>query len=500
MNVLLLNPTNYSYPVEVNFPYSICALGSYLVENGYSVKLLDGSVEEEIEEKLKSLAGWTDLLGISLMTPQIKSALQNLKSIKKYNPNIKVVVGGAHPSLLPEETITCNDIDYVITGEGEGALKDLIDCLGSGKNPHHVPNLVYKRNGTIKINPERPIEDINKLPRLNWKLLNPKVIAYMKKNRVGAILAGKGCNFKCTFCFNSVAANKYRYRSSENMIADLSDLINNYNVKNVYIRDEIFFQTTDRLLKFADMIIENNINVKWTALGRVSSFRKNKIDDFALRKLIKSGLKQVKFGAESGSQVVLNKLKKGITVEQILNAARMLKKHEVEGNFSFMVGLPGEAWEQFMETLDLIDRIKEILGKKAIVLGPHAFFIYPCGTLYQECIEFGYKEPKSLKEWANLEHHQITGLPDYYWKDHKHYQFIRNIALIVGFNFFPIYKIFLPPYRLRNITGLIELPFIIVARLRWKFRFFGVKLIEMKLLLIVRKVIAFIKKYLLWLR
>ena len=482
MNILLYSPSYYARPVTMNFPYAIVALGSYLDEKGYSVRLLDGSVEVDIVRKIRENALWADIMGVSMTTFQINYALRDIAVAKKVNPKISVVAGGVHPTLMPEEAISHPDIDFVITHEGEGPLKELIDAIDLGREVDGIPNVVYKKGGTIIKNEPRPFLDMNSLPSMDWELLQNKTLKEMRERKTGVLLAGKGCNYRCTFCFNPVARNTFRGRSAENIIKDIELLRQRYDIQDVYFRDENFLCFKERALTVAEYITSHNLDITWSVLSRVNFLGKRSITDRDLAALVKSGLRKIKFGAESDDQHMLDELKKGITVDQIYEAARMCERHNVKGSFSFMTGLPGETWDQYMKTLDVIDTVKGILGKNAEILGPHAFFVYPAGQLYKKCIRLGYEAPQTLEEWGNFKRHAVTGLSQYYRQDHRHYHYIQNIALIRALRDVSLAALVKPPYRLKDLRNITLLPVIAMAKIRWRFRWFGAGLIEMRII------------------
>lgn len=466
----------------MNFPYAIVALGSYLSNRGYPVRLLDGSVETDIAGRIREDAAWADVMGVSMTTFQIQYALRDIALAKEVNPDIVVVAGGVHPTLMPEETVNHPDIDFVITHEGEEPLQELVDALALGLFPDAIPNLVYQKDGVVVKNPRRPFLDMNRLPGMDWDLLQNVTLEAMRKRRTGVLLAGKGCDYQCTFCFNPVARNTFRARSAQNIIKEIDVLRHRYGVTDIYFRDENFLYRKERALEVAGHLVSRAHGITWSALSRVNFLGPGAINDQDMALLVKSGLRKLKFGAESGDQHMLNELRKGIRVDQIYSAAEMCRRHGVKGSFSFMTGLPGETWNQYMKTLDCIDRVRSILGGGSEILGPHAFFAYPAGELYQKCIRLGYKPPSTLEEWGQTERHLVTGLSRYYRRDHPHYHYIQNIALLRTLREISLIALCRPPYRRRDLRNLVLLPVIILAKVRWRLRWFGAGLFEIRLI------------------
>lgn len=194
-----------------------------------------------------------------------------------------------------------------------------------------------------------------------------------------------------------------RYRSPENVLDEIEILYKEHKITRIGFRDEIFISNRKQVKEIAQGLIDRGIKVTWIANPRCEFLRESFIDDDYLKLLADSGANKLQCGGESGSQRVLDMLRKGIKVEDILNFVRRAKKFNIIPLVAFMTGLPTETEEEQMQTMRLIRDILRI-HPKAIINGPASFRPYPGGELYDMCIkEYGLKMPESLEEWADAE-------------------------------------------------------------------------------------------------
>lgn len=387
-------------------------IGTYLQEHGYSVKLFNFIIGKdkklsdkdlsELKEELKDCI----CVGFSVMTKQVPKSLELSKLIKELKPEVPIVWGGTHPFLFPEQTVSNELVDFVVIGEGEYPMLELVNTLKNKKDDFkNIKGLVFKKDKKIIINPRQGF--FNDLDTLipDWSLVED----FVKKNisyfifggnyRYVEVHTGRGCPYDCTYCINTVLYGRHRkQRSVDSIIKEIKILMEKFNPTLIKMRDENFFLDKNFVIEFCDALKRENIKIKWSALCRVNYF--DKFDDKFLRMLKESGCISLGFGAESGSQNILNKLKKGITPKQTYKAAVKCVKYGIFPQFSFMIGLPGETKEDMLKTLKLVKKIKKIshsIGFTEIqVLRP-----YPGGEVYQECLDYGLYEPKTLEEWED---------------------------------------------------------------------------------------------------
>lgn len=436
MDILLVSP-DYNNKKN-NFPWGILALGSYLTNiKNYKVEFLDASVYSKaiFYERLKYACKNTRLVGISMMSTDAHQMKQPIDFIKENFPCVKIIIGGSHAMLEPEQTCLYKNIDFVAYSEGEYTLSMLIEEINSGREQYNnVVGLIYKDGNKIRrTTPPNPVPfyDINYglLPESTKRTL-PEYIQ---------VLTGRGCSFKCSFCFNSVCGQKWRGRPIIDVMDELEKISNKYNSKIVYFRDENFFHSKERVKEFIYYYREKNFNFKWRANCHTSFFNNKDEDSDFLRDLESINCQMLKFGVESGSQRVLNYLKKGNNIENIKDLiVRLSKLRTIKANYSFMIGIPNETPEEYKDTLSLIG----FIGKhdsSAMIVGPQYFRIYPGGELYEDIIKkYNFQKPHSFEEWANafspsLDYTRFSKNIDYPWIPKKYRFFTKHVDTLVLF-------------------------------------------------------------------
>jgi radical SAM superfamily enzyme YgiQ (UPF0313 family) len=284
-----------------------------------------------------------DIVGISTLTGTFKSAMNIAKITKEINKNIVVIVGGVHPTILPDECIKSDYVDYVVVGEGEFVLLDLLN----GKKMEEIKGLVYKKNGKI-INNERR-EYISNLDSLPFPEREAHIIPPADPNEYGGVITGRGCVHACTFCASKkLWGRSVRFRSVENVFEEIKTIYDKYKTRFFEFRDDTLTLNIPRAKKLFRMIIDSGINIQWTCDTRVDS-----IDKEVLVLMKRAGCIRVKIGAESGSQRILDKVKKGITIEQIRHAVTLIKEAGLEFTLYLMIGFPTETEEEVQKTLEL---------------------------------------------------------------------------------------------------------------------------------------------------
>lgn len=351
----------------------------------------------------------------------------------------------------------------MVYGEGEETVYE----LATGKDWPEINGIVFKRGSQIISNPPRELHDPAKMPLFNWDLV-PREGLY--NLRLVPSLTSRGCPHRCTFCINAILKNKWRARTTEQVLEDLRVIKNAdyFRGKKVRFWDENFFVDISRARAIIEGMIKNDLIVSWETTVRASYVKEGMIDDDFFAKLKQSGCYLLSFGAESGSSAILKKIQKDITAEEILYSAKQCLKYDIIPQYSFMVGLPGETREDMFMTLDLIDKLVK-LSDKVQILGPQAFRPYPGSPLYEECKEAGWREPRSLEEWARLIEDELNYLSvkNFPWVKEK--DFVESMEAYVRFG----------AHSIKNAMGssvkaqtIFKLCFILLCRLRWKLRFF----------------------------
>jgi len=398
MDALLISPDHGSS--QCSFPWGVLAVGSYLTNTKKrDVRLLDASTlsESEFRCELEKLLPSTRLVGIGCFTTDVQYVKKLVDSIKETNPETKIIIGGPHAVLEPEQTCRYKNIDFVAYTEAEQTMASLIEEIAR-PNPNYekVPGLIFKISGAVRKNPPPEFvgfydTDYDLLP----KSTRSKFHDYME------VITGRGCSYRCRFCYNSVICQTFHPRPAEDIALELEKIVEKYNPKVVYFRDENFFHVKKRALDFIRLYKDKGFAFRWQATCRANYFNERYINTEFVRQLESVNCEMLKMGIESGTQRVLDYLRKGISIDGIKRAVvEVAKSKSIKGNYSFIVGLPEQKVDDYIDTVKLI---KFILDREtdAHIIGPQYFRIYPGGSLYEEIVDkYGYTEPASFEEWA----------------------------------------------------------------------------------------------------
>ncbi|MFA5778962.1 MAG: radical SAM protein [Elusimicrobiota bacterium] len=417
---ILINPRSIYYSKEQQsspYPYAgLLSIGSFLCSKEWKTIILDMVLDDEpiklFDDTIKNNPNQIILVGFSVMTSQVAHAARLSKYIKTKYPFISIIWGGIHPSLFPEDVLKSGFVDYVCIGEGEHTTHELLHTLKNKSDVNKVNGLCFLDNNKFVQTKPRPCHDLNELPYFNYDIFNysryKRRLVYRGDETMevnfGVMLTSFGCPYRCTFCINSnkkLFFGKYRSKSVRRICDEIEHLITNYSVNFFDFVDEDFFIKRSNIENFISEIKNRKLVFKWMASIRADAFDKKIVDSDMLVRLKDIGCYRLAIGAESGSQQILNKLKKDITVEQIYKSAELITSCGIGTTFSFMMGIPGETKSDILCTLKMIRRLKSISDILSVV-GPQIFRPYPGGELYEECINiYHYSQPKTVEEWTN---------------------------------------------------------------------------------------------------
>lgn len=452
------------YKVEnLPIPLAPLYLAAWLQKFGYDVKILDTRVLDYDA----SFFNGVGVVGISAMTgSQIKFGLEIAKKIKKDFKDIPLVWGGIHLSLLPEQAIENEFVDYVVTGEGEQTFYELVEHIFSDKNVSDIASikgLVYQdENGQIKRNSEREFISLDEIPLVPYDLLKQTKCYHVDKQI--AYQSSRGCPYNCSFCYNQTVNHKrWRGKSPEIVIRDLKYLKKTFNVSSVNFVDDQALVKKTRTLKIAELFIKEELNINWSASVTVNSFHNYTDDEVKLLK--KSGLKALAFGAESGSERILHLLHKDTHVQKFYEVARKCQRQKLGATFYFMMGFPWETEEDVEKTFRVIDILSKI-GSLVYLKGIMRLTPYPGTECFDIAREQGCEFPQNFEEWDEYGHTTNVQLPWLDEKTQKKYDLISLIARNGGLN----------QWNFKSINGhYTSYKFFFYhldARIRWKLRFF----------------------------
>jgi len=407
-------------------PLSLLPLAGTLKEAGHEVEIFDARRHDYDELDLKN----TICIGLTVLTgSQIIHALEISKYIRSINPDIKIVWGGIHPSLLPVSTAENEFIDIVVKGEGELTLLEIVEALENNKSIRKIKGIVYrdKSNNKIINNPDRPFMNFNKAAFHPYELLKDKKDYDLDTIH---IQTSRGCPYNCGFCYNkNFNKNSYRYKTAERVLQEIKWAMKTWGFKRIHFDEDNFFVNQERVREICEKIVEEKLDLVWSTTCRLDYFAKYNLEFLRLMK--KSGCKSLALGGESGSQRVLDYIRKGITIKQTIKAVENAKKSGIKLVISFVCGFPTETKEEVNMTLDLIRKLKRI-DPQFETNGIFIFTPYPKTPLFEEAIKLGLKEPKTLEDWGKCYFGDITQTP---WFDKKYKKYLVSVSTVGGLLF-----------------------------------------------------------------
>jgi anaerobic magnesium-protoporphyrin IX monomethyl ester cyclase len=358
--ILLITPPYHSGVVEsagvwlnVGFVY----IAGSLRAAGYDPEYYDAMSlrhsYEDIEKRI--IDSKPDIVATTAFTAEIVDALKVLKLAKRINPEIITVIGNVHPTFCYEEILTeCHDhVDYIVRGEGEETMTELMGALSSGGDPLMVRGLAFHRDGGVVLTGERGfLKDLDRLP-LAWDLVEWPIYSYkpMKDSVLAIVSSSRGCSQLCSFCSQQLFWQRsWRGRSAENFIGELEHLREKYGVDVVMIADETPTLSRERWERILDLKMERGLDTKLLLETRVDDILR---DEDIMWKYQKAGVDHIYVGVESPSQATLDIFKKNIKVEESRRALDLINEHGMVTETSFVLGMPDDTVESIRETVEL---------------------------------------------------------------------------------------------------------------------------------------------------
>ena len=325
-------------------PTDLMYLAAVAEKAGLEAKINDYSQNGDYEADLKEFN--PDYLVVNIATPTLEHDLEAVKKAKEICPNVVTIAKGAAFLTLADRIIKeHNELDFGILGEAENTLKEILE----GKPKAEILGLYYKENDEVKFTGNRPfIEDLDSLPFPARHLVDNNIYRRPDNNKVQAtIKVSRGCPFHCFFCLATpVSGAKVRRRSPENIVAEIKECVEKYNIKNFLFWSDIFNIDKDWTMKLCQAIIDSGLKITWSANTRADT-----ADLEMAEMMYKSGCRLVSIGVESGSQYMLEKMGKKITLNDVRRTVKVFKKAKIRIYNYFVIGLPWETEETVEETI-----------------------------------------------------------------------------------------------------------------------------------------------------
>ena len=369
MKILLVNPPRFNEIIGnnpsiieeergYNPPLGLLYIASYIQKHTeHEISIIDSQVErlDYHPLKLKIELEKPDLVGITAMTMTLVDVIKTARIVKQFDNTIKVVLGGPHVNLFPNETINIESVDYLVLGEGEEVFNDLVAAIDSNSDMEKISGIVFKNNGQIVNTGARShIKNLDDLPfparhlvpyeKYNSLLFKGKVVT--------TIFTSRGCPFRCSFCDRPHLGKVFRARSAQNVVDEIEACVQ-LGIYEFLFYDDTFTVNKQRIIDICNEIVKRRLNVSWDIRARVDT-----VDEEILIHLKKAGCQGIHYGIEAGTEKVLNILNKGITINHARKIFNLTKKYKIPILAYFMIGNPKETLDDIHTTFKVMKSLK----------------------------------------------------------------------------------------------------------------------------------------------
>ncbi|MCX8153274.1 MAG: B12-binding domain-containing radical SAM protein [Candidatus Bathyarchaeota archaeon] len=376
----------WSVPMRLP-PLGLSYVAAALEKAGFKVELLDNYLLRKSISDVKEIVKHAnpEIVGMTCSSASYPRCVETAKAIKETLPSSKIVVGGWHPSYVPESMLQHEAIDYVIVGEGERAMVELASCITKGDEAaaRQVAGVAYRKDGKIVQTAQRFIKNLDELPfparHLLPMHLYEKEIPYLKAKPFTTMNIVRGCPFNCVYCeTRRLWGQTCRIFSPQRVIAEIKHLTEKYGIKGIYFVGDNFTINKKQTMELCELIIKSKLDIEW-----VCDTRADMISRELLQAMKAAGCRTIWFGVESGSPRILEKINKGITIEQTEQAFKLCREAGIRIASSFIMGIPGET----LEDIDLTYKFAKKLDPDWAQF--NVYVAVPGSGLYDEVMQKG---------------------------------------------------------------------------------------------------------------
>lgn len=361
MNVLFIHCPNRLSRKPEFFPYGLGILASILKNTGHTPYIYDANIHRdlyELDQFLLNNNKW-DLVGLSGLVTTYGFQKKVAGFIKKKLPNATIISGGGLASAIPELLVEKTEVDIAVVGEGENTIVELVTSLGEKGDLYDVHGIVWNnKNEITKNKPAILIEDLDTIPFPDWEIaglsnyfeysgFTHKGLNASSFRKRADLLTTRGCPYTCTFCSNVYVRGKLRRRSIGNIIDEIKQLKDRYKIDSLDFLDENFCFSKQRVIEFCLKMINENIQLAWGTAARTDD-----VDKELLKLMKEAGCVFILYGFESGSQSILDKMNKKVSVEKAWSAFVETEKAGIEARGNLIIGHPGETIKSLNESLE----------------------------------------------------------------------------------------------------------------------------------------------------
>ncbi len=428
--IILFRP-NASHKLLKRSPLGLIYIATPLLQKGCTVEIIDQGITADWKGQLaKCLGPETICAGVSAMTGSSITAGLEFSEFLKKTSRVPVVWGGIHASLLPGQTLQNPFVDAVVIGEGEKKFAGLVECLKAGRPLEQVNGIAFKKDGAPVFTPPADNVAMDDLPIPDFGLVDAEYYIRESRSSYGGrrcldLNVDRGCPYRCAFCYNiKFNGRKWRAMSAGRILEVIQALKEKYRLGAVNFVSDNFFVDKKRAETVCRGLVDRGLDLKWHSDIRIDTFLQ--YDAAGLELIKRSGCDNLTFGVESGSDPVLKKIDKDITVAQVLEAQKKAAAAGFKANYHFMLGFPEETREDILETVRVAALLTE--DRDTNVYGPSMYIPYPGAPLFDKCVKLGFAPPSKLEDWGAFDWEETSKLPWFTAEDKTFMDEVQTLA------------------------------------------------------------------------
>jgi radical SAM superfamily enzyme YgiQ (UPF0313 family) len=393
--IVLYNPT----AVFHTMPLALLAIGSNLDPKRFDVRIIDARITKDAHAQVLREVDDALCFGVTMLTGRpIADALRILRAVKSRRPKVPTIVGGWHPSLFPTETLSEPSIDITVAGQGEATFAELVERLADGETAAGIAGTAYRGTDGVVRNPARPLAPMDDFPPPDFNLIPVESYFSFKGRRQLDYIASIGCNFRCAFCADPfVYGRNWKGMAPSRLGDEIEMLWRRHGFTDLNFQDETFFTHQHRVAAICEEFLRRGLRFTWAGTLRADQGVRLPGETWDL--CVKSGLRRVLVGVETGSSAMMKRILKDTTVDNVLETAAKCLHHGIAVIFSFIVGFPGESDEAVEDTLALV---KTLRAMSPTFETPIFYYKpYPGSPLAHEVRD---RMPVTLEDWAGFDY------------------------------------------------------------------------------------------------
>jgi anaerobic magnesium-protoporphyrin IX monomethyl ester cyclase len=439
---------------EATAPLGILAVSTPLLRAGYEVKIVDSTITPHFRKRVIEELADALCLCVSLVTgPMIRETAQMAREVKSMYPDLPIVLGGWHPSLLPDQTLAAEYVDVVVVGQGEDALLDVVRHIEAGESLRGIAGVGFKEDGRVSFNAPRTLRPLAEMPPKAYHLADFDAYQRVCGRRWAMYTSSLACPYNCGYCTNDgVYGRKWNALEPEQVVAETTDLVSRYNLELLWIVDDNFLIDRERAVGIAEGLVRKGVAFNWSIQASTNLVIRLTVEELKL--LRRAGLTQMSQGADTGSTKMMHLMNKDFQdLDCIYQAAEKLTAAGIRPSFNLIFGYPGETEKDRQDSVLLMMNIcRRYPGAE---FWTNIFTPYPGSPIMKRAFELGIEVPKTLEGWADF-FPRYTVLPWLKGKEHERVQNMREF-MRVAFHRVPIGKYRVPALN-RVLFDLISGP------------------------------------------